>query len=139
LLSDAQKVLTAVQDFLLTEVPENARCSNDEIIRQISIYVDVFTVFDSVFSNSRSAVGKLSESKGEETRKAIALGLKMWRDLELNVSPKLHILEGRRNKKSHCTGFGNVAGFRAKRVTQTTYFGGPFIYAVIDLQRSCRL
>ena len=93
LLSDAQKVLTAVQDFLLTEVPENARCSNDEIIRQISIYVDVFTVFDSVFSNSHSAVGELSESKGEETRKAIALGLEMWRDLELNVSPKLHILE----------------------------------------------
>jgi hypothetical protein len=39
--------------------------------------VDVFTVFDSMFSNSRSAVGKLSDSKGEEIRKAIALGLKM--------------------------------------------------------------
>jgi hypothetical protein len=40
------------------------------------LYVDFFTVFDSVFSNLRIAVGNLSAAKEEETYKGIALALK---------------------------------------------------------------
>ncbi len=57
MLSDAQKVLGAVKHFLLTKVPEATRCLDEEVIKQIDLYVDFFTVFDSVFSNSRIAVG----------------------------------------------------------------------------------
>jgi len=35
----------------------------------------------------------LSEAKEEETRKGISMGLKMWQDLGMSVSPKLHVLE----------------------------------------------
>jgi hypothetical protein len=93
LLSDAQNVLGAVKHFLLTKVPEATRCSDEEVIKQIDLYVDFFTVFDSIFSNSRIAVGNLSEAKEEETYKGIALALKMWRDFDMSVSPKLHVLE----------------------------------------------
>jgi hypothetical protein len=93
LLNDAPAILGAVKDFLLTKVPQEARCSNEEVAKQLNTYVDFFTVFDTVFSNSRTAVGKLSEVKEEETYKAIQLGLKMWRDFEMNISPKLHVLE----------------------------------------------
>jgi hypothetical protein len=93
LLSDAQKVIDAVKDFILTKVPEATRCSDDEVIKQMNVFVDFFTVFDSIFSNSRTPVGHLSELKEEETNKGIALGLKMWRDLDMSVSPKLHVLE----------------------------------------------
>ncbi len=55
----------------------------------MNVYVDFFTVFDSVFSNSCTSVGNLSEVKEEETFNGIALGLKMWRDLDMSVLPKL--------------------------------------------------
>jgi hypothetical protein len=35
----------------------------------------------------------LSEAKEEETYKGIALALKMWRDFDMSVLPKLHVLE----------------------------------------------
>jgi hypothetical protein len=35
----------------------------------------------------------LSEAKEEETCKGISMGLKMWRDLGMSVSPKLLVLE----------------------------------------------
>ena len=93
LLSCAKTVLEAVQSCILANVPEESRCSNDEIIKQISVYTDFFTVFDSIFSNSRTTVGFLSEAKEEETHKGISMGLKMWRDLGMSVTPKLHVLE----------------------------------------------
>ncbi len=93
MLSDEQKVLDAVKHFLLTTVPEAMRCSDDEVIKHMVFYVDFFTIFDGVFSNSHIAVGNLSEVKEEETYKGIALGLKMWRDLDMSVLPKLHVLE----------------------------------------------
>jgi hypothetical protein len=78
LLNDAQTVLGAVKEFLLTKVPEETQCSNEEVIKQFDIYIDFFTVFDTIFSNSRTPVGHLSELKEEETYKGIVLGLKMW-------------------------------------------------------------
>jgi hypothetical protein len=53
LLSDAQKVFEAVKHFLLTKVPEATRCSDDELIKQMIVYVDYFTAFYSIDSNSR--------------------------------------------------------------------------------------
>ncbi len=75
--SDAQKVLDVVKYFILKKVPEVTNCSDDEVIKQRNVYVDLFTVFGSVFTNSRTPVGHLSEVKEEETYKGIALGLKM--------------------------------------------------------------
>ena len=110
LLIDAQNILSAVQDFLLTKVPENTWCSNEEVIKQMGVYADFFTVFDSVFSNLHTAVGELSESKEEETCKGIALGLKMWRDLDMSVSPKLHVLEDHLfNQLSSFKGLGDYS------------------------------
>ncbi len=57
LLTYAQKVLDDVKNFILTKVPEATRCPDHEVIRQINLSVNFFTVFDSIFSNSQTPVG----------------------------------------------------------------------------------
>ncbi len=61
----------------------------------MNAYVDFFTVFDSVFSNLCTPVDNLGGVKEEETEihKGIALCLKIWRDLDMSVLPKLYVLE----------------------------------------------
>jgi hypothetical protein len=74
------------------------------------VYIDLFTVFDSVFSNSHTAVGELNESKEEETCKGIALDLKLWWDLDRSVLPKLHVLEDHLfNQLSSFKGLGDYS------------------------------
>jgi hypothetical protein len=50
-----------------------------------------FTIFDSIYSNSKPSVGYLSEVMEEETCKGIVMGMKVWQDLEMR--PKLQALE----------------------------------------------
>jgi len=78
---------------MLLQIPDEDRCSNDEVVEVTEKYVNVLRVFDAIFSKARTPSFCFSENDAAELKQFVAEGMLLWRALELRVSPKSHCIE----------------------------------------------
>ena len=89
----ADKAMNKVKTFLIENIPVNNRCRDSEVISVTTAFTNLFLVFDTIFSLAWTPVGLLMTEQQEKATKSITLVIKLWKELDMSMTPKVHILE----------------------------------------------
>ena len=93
LMTNSSKIMEEVREMLL-DIPNNTRCSDDEVTCYSERFMNVLKVFDELFSLARTPSGKMT---GDDTfhklSERITESMRLWRGLGLNITPKAHAIE----------------------------------------------
>lgn len=92
-LNSGDKVMEEVKNLILHNIPSDTRCPDSEVVSATEMYADILIVFDSVFSPAQTPVGMLTAENEEKVQKRLLLAMKKWRELEMSITPKAHVLE----------------------------------------------
>jgi hypothetical protein len=92
-LNSADEVMQEVKRHRIEHVAAENRRPDLEVEEVASMFSNVFLVFDSVFSLARMPVGLLTPEKEEKATQSLSTAMKLWRELDLPHTPKIHVLE----------------------------------------------
>jgi len=91
-MTESQEIMVDIQGMLLA-IPQEDRCSNDEVTPYTTRFRNCLQVFDYVFSKARLPSGSVSPEDVENLCPFIVTALKLYRELGLSISPKPHAIE----------------------------------------------
>jgi len=91
-MTESQEIMADIQDMILT-IPQEDRCSNEEVAEYTSRFKHCLQVFDYIFSKARLPSGSVTPQDVENLRPFVVTALKLYRELGLSISPKPHAVE----------------------------------------------
>ena len=91
-MTESQEIMADIQGMLLA-IPQEDRCSNDEVTQYTTRFRNCLQVFDYVFSKARLPSGSVSPEDVENLCPFIVTALKLYRELGLSISLKPHAIE----------------------------------------------
>lgn len=91
-MTQSSNIMSSISDVII-DVPEADRCSNVEVREVTEKFSHVLHVFDAVFSKARVPSRLVLDENVAELQLFVREALRLWRGLELSVSPKVHAIE----------------------------------------------
>ncbi len=85
--------LPFMQECQLLELPENGRCNDAEVTLITEGYAVILHIFDAIFSYARLPSCTVTEELVADLRIFVQEGLRLWRGLDLSITPKVHAIE----------------------------------------------
>jgi len=92
LMTSSRKIMEDIRGMLM-EIASEARCNDEEVSDTMEKFTNILSVFDALFSLARTPSGLMNGDKVATLQNLSNLALRLWRGLELSITPKVHAIE----------------------------------------------
>ena len=75
------------------EIASEERCNDEKVSDTMEKFTNILSVFDALFSLARTPSGLMNGDKVATLQNLSNLALRLWRGLELSITPKVHAIE----------------------------------------------
>jgi chaperonin cofactor prefoldin len=92
LMTNSDEIMEDIARVIL-ELLENGRCNDAEVTLITEGYAVILHIFDAIFSYARLPSCTVTEELVADLRIFVQEGLRLWRGLDLSITPKVHAIE----------------------------------------------
>jgi hypothetical protein len=92
LMTSSRKIMEDIRGMLM-EIASEARCNDEEVSDTMEKFTNILSVFDGLFSIARTPSGLMNGDKVATLQNLNNLALRLWRGLDLSITPKVHAIE----------------------------------------------
>jgi hypothetical protein len=92
LMTSSWNIMADVKAMLM-EVSREQRCSYEEVVETMEKFMNVLFISDALFSMARTSSGLISIGNSDKLQNLVHLALKLWRGIDLSITPKVHAMK----------------------------------------------
>lgn len=92
-LMTSSRIIMEDVKAMIMELSREERCSDEEVVETMEKFTNILSVFDALFSMARTPSGLMTDDGVDKLRNLADLALRLWRGLDLSITPKVHAIE----------------------------------------------
>ena len=107
-MTASSQIMDDIRNMII-DIPQEQRCSDEEVLHYTQRFQNCLRVFDYIFSKARQPSGHIQLQDVENLQPFVNTALRLYRELGLKISPKAHAIEDHLcGKLLHFKGVGDL-------------------------------